>query len=112
MKGMFVEVEFRGEPLPDRLVVPLTAIHDGRVYLVDDDLRLRLQPVEVERLVVEGIEVFRNQGRYQSSPSIRQFRPLPIPRNATRSPEQRNLRSSASAAVSGSDTVPMFPRNS
>ena len=51
VKGMFVEVVFRGEPLPDRLVVPLTAIHDGRVYLVDDDLRLRLQPVEVEFVV-------------------------------------------------------------
>ena len=49
-------------------------------------------------------------GVHHSSPSIRQFRPLPMPRKPTRSPGWRNSRSSARAAVSGSETVPMLPR--
>ncbi len=47
---------------------------------------------------------------HHSTPSIMQLSPLPIPRNATRSPGCRNARSSARAAVSGSETVPMLPR--
>src|SRR5262249_5401599 len=47
---------------------------------------------------------------YHSTPSIRQFRPEPMPRKPTRSPRSRNSRSSARAAVRGSDTVPMLPR--
>ena len=47
---------------------------------------------------------------YHSSPSIRQFKPLPIPRNPTRFPRVRNSLSEAIAAVIGKDTEPMFPR--
>ena len=47
---------------------------------------------------------------HHSTPSIRQLRPLPMPRKPTRSPGRRKSRSSARAAVSGSETVPMLPR--
>ena len=36
VKGMFVDVDLRGPPRPDRLVVPRHALHDGRVYLVEE----------------------------------------------------------------------------
>src|SRR5262249_32884694 len=36
---------------------------------------------------------------YHSSPSIKQDKPLPMPRKLTRSPGRRNSRSSAKAAV-------------
>src|SRR5262249_31138456 len=49
---------------------------------------------------------------YHRSPSIRQLSPLPMPKKPTRSPGQRKSRSSARAAVRGSDTVPMLPRYS
>ena len=48
---------------------------------------------------------------HHSNPSIKQFSPLPIPKNPTRSPRSRNSRPSASAAVIGNATVPVFPRN-
>ncbi len=47
VKGMFVEVELLGKPLPARLVVPRTALRDGVAYLVDGENRLRLRRVEI-----------------------------------------------------------------
>ena len=52
----------------------------------------------------------RTHGDHHRIPSIRQFSPLPIPRNPTRSSGTRNWRSDAMAAVIGSETVPIFPR--
>src|SRR5262249_54239722 len=64
------------------------------------------QPRAIEPAAFKGIK----GTVYHSTPSIKQFRPLPIPRKPTRSPRRRNSRSSARAAVSGSETVPMLPR--
>lgn len=50
VKGFFVDVELKGRPLPDRVVIPRLALHDGRVYLVNQDRRLQIQPVKVELL--------------------------------------------------------------
>ncbi len=46
-KGMFVQVRLRGQPQPDRMLMPRHAIRDGRVYLVDADRRLQTRPVKV-----------------------------------------------------------------
>ncbi len=46
-KNMFVEVELQGRPVPDSLVVPRSALHDGMVYVVDADRRLQRRPVTV-----------------------------------------------------------------
>ncbi len=46
-KGLFVEVELTGRPIPDSLVVPRSALHDGRLYLVNGEGRLERRPVEV-----------------------------------------------------------------
>ena len=46
-KGMFVQVLLRGPAQPDRLVVPRSAVRDGKVYLVNKAQRLRRQPVKI-----------------------------------------------------------------
>jgi hypothetical protein len=46
-KGMFVKVLIAGHVQADRIVLPRTTIHEGKVYLVDADQRLRIQPVSV-----------------------------------------------------------------
>jgi RND family efflux transporter MFP subunit len=46
-KGLFVEVRLTGRPLPDSLVVPRLALHEGRVYIANRDDRLEIRPVEV-----------------------------------------------------------------
>ena len=93
--------------------------HDDRLAGAFVDV-VELEPAAIEVAAgVVGQEAFQDlvqrRGRsvledHHSTPSIMQLSPLPIPRNATRSPGCKKARSSARAAVSGSETVPMFPR--
>ena len=46
-KNMYVEVELRGEAVKDSIVIPRSALHDGMVYLVDEDDRLQRRPITV-----------------------------------------------------------------
>lgn len=46
-KNMFVEVELRGAPRPDQLVIPRAALHDGRVYVVNGDSRLQRRSIQI-----------------------------------------------------------------
>lgn len=46
-KGMFVQVVLRGEPQPGRLVVPRSAVRNGRLLIADGESRLREQEVQV-----------------------------------------------------------------
>jgi multidrug efflux system membrane fusion protein len=48
LKGMFVEVELRGRPRPDQLVIPRSALHNASVYLIDAENRLALRPVTAQ----------------------------------------------------------------
>lgn len=48
VKGMFCEVEMRGEVQEDKIVIPRTALHNGHVYLVGKNKRLRRRAVEPE----------------------------------------------------------------
>ncbi len=48
LKGMFCEVEFRGVKQIDKLVIPRSAVRDGRVYVVDAQDRLEPRDVEIE----------------------------------------------------------------
>lgn len=45
VRGTFCEVELRGSPLPQRVVIPRAALHQDHVYIVDADNRLRRRPV-------------------------------------------------------------------
>ncbi len=44
-KGMFVEIEVRTRARDDRIVVPRSALHEGRLYVVNADSRLDIRPV-------------------------------------------------------------------
>jgi membrane fusion protein, multidrug efflux system len=47
VQGMYCQVELRGAARQPGIVIPRSALHDGHVYLVDDQRRLRRQPVTV-----------------------------------------------------------------
>jgi len=48
VKGLFVNVELSGNPYPDAIVIPLSALHDDQlVYVVDAEKRLERRPVSI-----------------------------------------------------------------
>ena len=46
-KGMFVQVVIRGHAQADRLVLPRTAIRNGKIYVLDAEQRLQVRPVSI-----------------------------------------------------------------
>ncbi|MCP5371376.1 MAG: efflux RND transporter periplasmic adaptor subunit [Hyphomicrobiales bacterium] len=46
-KNMYVEVELRGKPKGESVVVPRAAVRDGAVFVLDGDNRLHRRPVQV-----------------------------------------------------------------
>jgi membrane fusion protein, multidrug efflux system len=48
VKGTFCRVELKGEVRANRIVIPRSAVHDGSVYVLDSENRLRRRPVEIE----------------------------------------------------------------
>lgn len=46
VRNTFVEVELRKKPKGKPVVVPTSALHDGKVYLLDGDNRLEIRPVK------------------------------------------------------------------
>ncbi|WP_462328067.1 efflux RND transporter periplasmic adaptor subunit [Desulfobaculum sp.] len=52
VKNMYCEVELRGKPRGKRVVVPRSAVREGRVNVVDAENRLRFRPVRVD--MVQG----------------------------------------------------------
>lgn len=53
-RNTFVEVELRSEPLTDQIVVPLSTVRKGKVYVVDGE----------DRLVIKVVDVAFSQGGY------------------------------------------------
>ena len=47
IKGAFCQVEFRGSTLKEQVLVPISAIHEGVVYVVDVNNRLQRREVKV-----------------------------------------------------------------
>jgi multidrug efflux system membrane fusion protein len=60
VKGMFVQVEISGKPIEDQIVIPRSAIRQGRVYISDTENRLRIRPVEV--LAEQGADAVISSG--------------------------------------------------
>lgn len=62
LKGLYVAVDFLARP-QNRIVIPRKAIHEGRVYLVNDENKLEIKPVEVAAtqgnlvVIAEGLSV-------------------------------------------------------
>lgn len=46
-RNTFVEVELKSAPLEGQIAVPLSALHDGQLYVVDADNRLEVRTVDV-----------------------------------------------------------------
>ena len=46
IKGMFAEVELRGQARPDSVIIPLSALHEGQVYVVGAEQRLQRRDIE------------------------------------------------------------------
>ena len=46
-RNTFVEVQLVSEPMDEQIVVPVSALHQGRIYVVSDDNRLEVRQVEV-----------------------------------------------------------------
>ncbi len=63
LKGMFVQAELTGKAREQSLVIPRSALHNGKVYGVTADNRLQLKPVKVSLLqpayavIEEGLAV-------------------------------------------------------
>ncbi len=59
LPNLFAEVELSGSPRDNRFVIPFQAIHNGVVYLVDAENRLKKQEVAVE-MVMGDLAVIHN----------------------------------------------------
>ncbi|XPV74925.1 MAG: efflux RND transporter periplasmic adaptor subunit [Desulfovibrio sp.] len=53
LKNMFCEVELRGEPRTAQIIVPRSAVRNDKVYVVDDESRLKLVSVDVLETAVD-----------------------------------------------------------
>jgi multidrug efflux system membrane fusion protein len=51
MPNLYCEVELQGSPRANRYIIPVHAVHNGIVYLVDEEKRLKKQPVVVEMVM-------------------------------------------------------------
>lgn len=46
-RNTFVEVELKSGPMENQIVVPLSSLHRGRIYVVNEDSRLETRKVEI-----------------------------------------------------------------
>lgn len=46
-KGMFVEVSIAGRSQPDSIVIPRSALRNGKAYLIDENSRLLIHPLKI-----------------------------------------------------------------
>jgi multidrug efflux system membrane fusion protein len=59
MPNLYCEVELQGRPRANRYIIPVHAVHNGSIYLVDKEKRLKKQTVEVE-MVMKDMAVIRD----------------------------------------------------
>ena len=53
VKGMYCEVDIYGPPQQDCIVIPRASIHDGKVYKVTKNNRLKISDVDIEYSLAE-----------------------------------------------------------
>lgn len=53
VKGLFLEVNLAGNPMHDRLVIPRSALHQGQVYVINENNRLEIREVKTTLLQPE-----------------------------------------------------------
>ncbi len=59
MPNLYCEVELQGSPRANRYIIPVHAVHNGSVYLVDRDKRLKKQSVTIE-MTMKDMAVIRD----------------------------------------------------
>lgn len=47
-KNMYVEVELRGKPRDQTIVIPRSAVHEGQIYIATEDNRLEKRTIEID----------------------------------------------------------------
>ena len=47
--GMYADVVIEGLSLPGHFILPVSAVHDGAIWVVDSESRLRITPVDIVR---------------------------------------------------------------
>ncbi len=57
VKGMFVEVDIQGKAIENQIVIPRTALHDNKVYLIDSNNRLEIRKVETSIVDSEFVSI-------------------------------------------------------
>lgn len=61
-RNTFVEVELRGKPKDKQIIVPVSALHEGKVYVLNDENRLDIRKVKIAfsqgryAVLSEGVE--------------------------------------------------------
>ena len=50
LNGSMCEVELRGSVIADQIVIPLSALHDDHVFVLDADSRLQRRSVDVDKI--------------------------------------------------------------
>lgn len=56
--NLYCEVELQGSPRTGRYIIPVQAIHNGHIYLVDKNQRLKKEPVIIE-MVMKDMAIIR-----------------------------------------------------
>ncbi len=98
VKGMYVEVRFCGPERGPALVVPRSALHEGRVYVVDDDDRLEVREVAIATgqdgaaVLADGVEAGERLVLTDLVPAIEGMRLAPRPDRAAAEKLNREAR--------------------
>lgn len=58
LSQMYVEVELRGRPVPDRFVIPRSAVHQGKIYICTPENRLKIKSAAIEFYMEELAVLF------------------------------------------------------
>ena len=69
--NMYVEVALAGRPLPDRFVIPRSAVHNNRIYICTKDNRLEIREVTLE-LAMADLAVLNAGDTSGAQPVIRE----------------------------------------
>lgn len=73
LDGMFCEVELRGRPRPNEIVIPRSAIHDGHVFIVNAEDRLESRELtsilHLDDLAIIGGDIQKGERIILSDPT-------------------------------------------
>jgi multidrug efflux pump subunit AcrA (membrane-fusion protein) len=100
---MFVEVELRGPSIDNQIVVPRSALHDDKAYLVEGDDRLEIRPVTTG--LVQGDAVVVEEGLSAGDVLVVSDLNPALPGMLLRAVPDDDLAAELAAQAAGSDTA-------